>query len=163
MKQGCCCNCREQDMSDDYIILGQVMDDHQVTPKRLAGLTGRAAVTVYKYLSGEATIPSVVWGVLFNLTKDQRIVSLFVGEVNVSIVPFKLIESQGVDALKHLLEVRKKQIGCEKLILDILGDGKVDRSDALLIQQYKQQMPEMIAGQWQIHQAITKRYEEAGK
>ena len=82
-----CENTENIEVSDDHLLLTDVLDDHGITVKRLAMDSGRGASTVYKYCSGEATIPSVIWRVLYRLTKDPRVIKLVTGDVGCMVVP----------------------------------------------------------------------------
>ncbi len=148
------------DVSDDHILLQQVIEDHGIPAKQLAILTGRAASTVYKYLAGGLSIPSVVWRQLYQKTQDPRIAQLITGDVMVAIVPLAA-GTMKVDAatLGKLIEARKKQIECEGYVLRILEDGKIDESDRAVVQKYKKGFLEMVISQSQIFQAITGQYD----
>lgn len=151
---------RDIEVSDDNILLGTILDEHGITVKQLAMLTGRAASTVYRYCSGEATIPSIVWRVLFKKTQDTRIIALVTGDMPLIFVPLR---TNGIkldaDALAKMLDVRQKQIKCEQYVLNILADGKVDKSDRAMIERYKKEFPEMIGSQSAVFQAITGHYD----
>lgn len=151
------------EVSDDHIKLAEIMDAYGINVKRLSQKTGRACSTLYKYLAGEATIPSIVWRALFEMTKDSRIVSLITGEVPVMMVPL-YAGNLRVDkaTLEHLLEVRKKQIECEQYVLKILADGRVDSSDKAAVKKYRERFPAMISSQSQVYQAITGEYKLNG-
>ncbi len=56
-------------------------DGGPLTPKRLAALTDRDLSTIYRYLNGEKTIPSIVLRAAFEDTLDPRIVQLISGRV----------------------------------------------------------------------------------
>ena len=56
-------------MKDDSI-LREVMDDHSISVKQLAAMSGRALTTIYGYGHGRLTVPSDVWRVLFQATRD---------------------------------------------------------------------------------------------
>jgi len=148
------------DMSDDYLVLQQVMDEYDITVKRLCQETGRAEPTVYRYRTGEATAPMFLWRVLYRLTGDQRILKLIMGEEPFQVVP--LYDSDpAVDAatLEQLLKMRQEQINCERAALAILADGEVDHKDRPEIEKYRREFPKLIQTQCQIHWAILDRYE----
>ena len=154
---------RDVEVSDDHILLSEILDEYEVTVKRLAMLTGRAASTIYKYASGDATIPSVIWRVLYKLTGDTRITELITGDVGVMVV--KLLADGEIECaatIKRLLATRCEQIKCEKIILDILADGKIDYTDRADIQRYKKAFPAMITAQSQIYEAITGKFDRKG-
>ena len=154
---------KDTEVSDDNILLSSIIDEHGITVKQLAMQTGRAASTVYRYLSGEATIPSIVWRVLFKKTQDARIVPLVTGDVPLILVPLRpMCAKLDADAMGKMLEVRKNQIKCEQYVLNIMADGKVDESDRNIIDKYKKDFPEMVISQAQVFQAITHHYDTVG-
>ncbi len=150
------------DMSDDHILLITILDDHEINVKQLAADTGYGASTLYRFLAGGATIPSVIWRSLFNRTGDARICRLMTGDVPVMTV--RLLNSDkkldGV-TLKNLIETRQKQIEFEKRVLNIIADGKIDGLDRKDIAELKRVFPDMISNLAQIYHAITGDYEKA--
>lgn len=157
--QGCKMN--EYDMSDDHILLQQVTQDHEVTAKQLAMLTGRAASTVYKYLAGGTTIPSVVWRQLYKKTQDSRITKLITGDVTVAIVPMVPVGKMDAPTLRRLVDNRKAQIKVEECMLTILADGKIDEQDRKAIGEYEKVFDDMITSQYQIFYAVTGQFKLA--
>lgn len=150
----------DADMSDDYLVLQQVMDDHDITVKRLCNETGRAEPTVYRYRTGEATVPMFVWRTMYRLTGDQRILKLILGEE-----PFQVVPLYGGDVnvdtatLEQLLKMRQEQINCERAALSILADGEINSHDRPEIEKYRREFPRLIQTQCQIHWAILDRFE----
>ena len=164
MSQGCgraCCTgvC---DLSDDYLLLHTVLEEHEVTIKKLALLTGLAASTLYRFASGGATIPSIVWRALFAETSDQRIIKLLTGEVPCVVAPLEF-ERLRLDAptIEHLVQVRQQQLDCEKTILNILADGRIDEKDRAAVAKYQRDFPELIALLYQTQEAITREFRRA--
>lgn len=150
----------EQEVSDDHILLTAVLEDHEITVKRLASGVGRAKPTVYRYCCGDATIPSIVWRWLFSETRDVRIANLITGEVPVVIVDLLPIKA-AVDAatLEALLKTRLKSLEFEKRIVSILADGRIDDLDGRDIEKLRKEFPEMINAMAQIYQAVIGKYE----
>jgi len=153
------------EVSDDHILLSTICDERDITAKQLSMLTGRALSTVYKYLAGELTIPSVMWRSLYKLTLDVRIMLLLAGDVPIIIVP--LIKqkckngNEDTPSLQELIEVRKKQIACESLVLKILADNRIDSADRIAVAKYRTEFALMIENQSQIFQAITHEFNVA--
>lgn len=143
----------DYDVSDDHILMSDVMGDHDITAKQLSMLTGRGLSTVHRYCAGGATIPTVIWRTLFKLTKDARIIDLYVGDVPVMHVPVP--ESTGPVSYKSLIEVRRAHLQVESTILDILEDGKIDEADRDAINTFNKNFPDAIAKMMAIHQAIN--------
>lgn len=153
------CSYRNEAMSDDNIFLQLLLEKHKIEAKQLAGWTGKASSTIYKYLSGELTIPSVVWRAIFDHTLDIAVFNIVKGDLPCIISPIALIMiPPDAVTLDKLLEERQKQIDCERYILQILRDGKIDSSDTLAIANYRRAFPEMIATESQIYQAILHEY-----
>lgn len=154
---------KDIDVSDDNIFLQQVMEKHGITVKQLAMFTGRAAPTIYKYLSGDLTIPSIVWRSIFERTADVTIFNLFIGSIPCSIAPLVPLKAGPNKAtLASLLTMRKKQIAVEGYVLRILADGEIDESDNIAIANYRLAFPDMVSAQTQIFQAIIAAHNKQG-
>lgn len=156
---------RDIDVSDDYLILDAVGSEHDITAKHLASMTGRSLAQVYRYLSGEATIPSLIWRTLYEKTRDIRIPQLVTGDVPVTVVDlvedetaFERLDAPG---LKQIIRQRKEQIVCEDNLLDILADGKITKKDAAAVAAYKRNHPKMIATSIKLFRAVTDAYERS--
>ena len=149
-------------MSDDYLLMRDVMERHDITIKQLALDTGLAASTLYKYQAGDCTVPSIVWRVLFERTLDPAIAKLITGALPIVMVPlFKKPQPAVNEAtMKNMLKIRKTQLDCESLVLDIIADGRIDDADAKTISHYKEKFPESIMLQAAMYQAITNEYQE---
>ena len=148
------------ELSDDHLLMQGVMDDHGITIERLILLCGRAKSTLYKYHVGEATIPSIVWRQLYRLTEDPRICTLFVGEVPHVVVPL-LNEPLRLDSatIKQQLKIRQEQIDCERSVLEIIEDGKIDHRDREAVEKFTKEFPRMISSQYQTYYAIMDEFE----
>jgi len=148
-------NIEDINVSDDHILLSDITVEHDITVKQLVELTGMAASTIYKYMSGACIIPSIIWRVVYKLTKDTRIPKLVTGDMPQIIVP---LDATGSDKLEGetidgLIEMRKKQIEFEELML-----GLVSGDDAAKKKYAKEQdklFTEMTTIQTQVHQAVT--------
>jgi hypothetical protein len=152
----------EINVSDDNIFLQLLLEKHNINAKQLACWTGRASSTIYKYLSGEITIPSVVWRSIFDHTLDVAVFNVVRGDIPCVIAPLdKVGISLNAASLSKLLEVRKRQLKCEEYVLQILADGKVDASDIAAIANYKLAFPDMVSSQAQIYQAILNAHAKA--
>ena len=149
------------DMSDDHILLSRVMDNHNINVKQLAADTGYGVSTLYRFLAGGATIPSIVWRSLFKSTGDARICRLMTGDVPVMTVKL-LSNGNKIDdvTLKDLIGTRQKEIEFEKRVLNIIADGKIDGLDRRDIAELKKVFPNMISGLAQIYHAITGDYRQ---
>ena len=151
------------EMSDDNIFLQLLLEKHKIEAKQLAGWVGRATSTVYKYLSGELTIPSVVWRSIFERTHDITVFNIVRGDLPCIIAPLiTIMVRPDAATLGKLIEARKKEIRCEEYILQILEDGKVDASDSRAIAQYKEAFSAMVSTATQIYQAITHEFLKSG-
>jgi hypothetical protein len=133
------------DVSDDSLLLSQVMDEHELTARWLATRVGRSIAQVYKYLAGEATIPSVVWRAVYERTADLRVLRLFVGEAPVIVAPLPEGRRDLPGDLGSLIVIRKRQLACEEELLNILADGRVDANDRAAIERYRRNHDEAMA------------------
>lgn len=150
------------EVSDDNIFLQELIGKHSLSPKQIAGWIGRGVSTVYKYLSGELTIPSVVWRSIFDHTLDPTVFTIIRGDIPCVIAPTISIKPAADAAtIKHLIGMRRAQLQCEKYILDILADNAIDKSDVTAISNYKLAFQDSIAAQIQLHRAITDKFLEA--
>ncbi|MDH4203796.1 MAG: hypothetical protein OEV87_13020, partial [Phycisphaerae bacterium] len=145
----------------DCLVLSEVLEAHGLSPKWLKVATGRSLSQVYRYLSGEATIPSLVWRALYAKTRDGRIIDVFVGEIPSVLVDLTCMPCRQAPSINDLVKARKKQIACEQEMLDILADGKVDRHDAKCVERLEREFSEMIRTQSQIYYAIKRAYERS--
>jgi len=148
------------DVSDDHILLSDILQGNDITVKQLATATGLAGSTLYKYLAGGCTIPSVVWRVVYKISRDARICRLFIGDVGQVIVPLEAgvkTKLKG-DKLAGLIAMRQEQIGFEKQMLEALGsDDEKTKQNA--IENLKRRFPDMITIQTQMLQAMTGSFE----
>lgn len=151
-------------MSDDHILMHEIREANGITVKQLAAETGLAAPTIYKYLGGQATIPSVLWRILFDMTEDPRIWQLITGHKRMTLIcdeePRSPLDWPG---LKDLIKARRHQIEFEKEVLDILEDGKVDRSDRITVEKIRQDYPKAVKAMANIYYAVVEAYEGNNK
>jgi hypothetical protein len=149
----------EVPMSDDHILMHTIVEDHAITVKQLAGETGLAAPTIYKYLGGQATIPSVIWRKLFETTGDARIWKLVTGKTRMTLVhQSEKRVPLGRPVLMDLIRARRHQIEFEKEVLDILEDGRIDRSDRITIAKIEQDYPKAVDAMASIYYAVVEAY-----
>ena len=151
------------EVSDDHLLLTDILEERSITVKQLSLATGRGAATAYKYCAGEATIPSVIWRVLFSLTEDQRILRLITGErpcvaVALNAGPIRLDKP----TIENLLTVRQHQLDSERCILEIIADGRVDEQDRKVIERYRRIFHETIGSAYQVYEAINRQFQENG-
>ena len=150
---------KDIDVSDDNIVLQELLEKYSFSPKQLAAWTGRAASTIYKYLSGELTIPVFIWRNLYERTLDVNICLLITGIVPTVIAPIVTAGKPTDSAtLAKLIEARQAEISCERYILKILSDGKIDGADIKSVEDYRRAYPEMVKNHAQIFRAITERF-----
>lgn len=153
---------KDIDVSDDNIFLQLLLEKHNISPKQLAGWTGRACSMIYKYLAGEFTIPSVIWRSLFDHTLDVTVFNIIRGDIPCILAT---ITNQGFEpdaaTLKQLLNMRQKQLNLESYILKILSDGEINGKDSEAIANFKLAFPDMIQAQAKIHQAIITAYRKS--
>jgi hypothetical protein len=152
-------------MSDDHLTLSAVCEEHDAGPKWLASATGRSLAQVYRYLSGEATIPSLIWRVLYGRTRDLRIVQLMTGDVPVVFVDVddnrSDYERHDAPTLKQLVRCRRRHLECEENILDMLADGRIDRKDAAAFAAYQRNHPAAMQTAHKLYLQIKDEYERS--
>jgi len=150
------------EVSDDNIFLQTLLEKHGISPKQIAGWTGRGVSTVYKYLSGELTIPSVVWRSIFDHTLDPTVFAIVRGDIPCVIAPM-IVLNTSIDTatLEHLVSMRQAQLKCEQYILNILTDGKIDKSDVTAVANYRLAFQDSMSAQIQIYHAINSKYKKA--
>lgn len=151
-------------VSDDHIMLSAILDRHRYTAKQLAAWTGRAQSTIYKYLSGELTIPSIIWRALYDRSLDCEIITLLTGTLPVVVVPLLPGEKKtSASRMRCLIKTRKAQLECEELVLSILENGEGDGEDETMIRRYRKIYPESVIAGHQLYQAITGGYEKGSE
>jgi hypothetical protein len=142
----------DKQVSDDHFLLGQILEDGGITVKQLCLYSGRSAACVYRYLSGEATIPSLIWRVLFERTGDHRILTLVAGDQRVlAIVPKDCGDLKL--SLDTVVAMRKQQIAIESEILDVLSSPDKDRREA--VNKFKMDFPRMVGMQAKLYGMIV--------
>lgn len=153
------------DVSDDNQFLQMLMEKHNITPKQLASWSGRKLTTIYKYLSGECTIPSIVWRSVFERTFDIAVFNIIRGDTPIIVVsPTNEDLSIGTNALAALVSMREKQLKLEEYILQLMADGNINGNDTEAIANFNLAFPDMINSQARLHQAVIaaqKRFEAA--
>jgi len=154
----------DNNMSDDHLLMSELLEAHGITVKQLALGSGYAASHIYRFLAGHATIPMIIWRVLWEKTSDQRIIRLITGETTVEVIPLlEQVPKLDKATIRHLHNERRKQIECEGLVLDILADGVIDGHDRKRIAEYRRAFPELIQSLYQTYQAINDAYDVAMK
>ena len=151
-------------MEDEHLLVQDLLKRHNLSVSALAQAADMADSTLYEYTGGRRkNIPLRVWRALFELTEDVRILELLTGRVEVFVVPMPKPAPENVtaDTLKRLIEKRKMDIECERAILDILSDGRIDRADHEAIEQYRQAHPDAIRLDAQIYRTIMDHYERS--
>ncbi|HAL45491.1 MAG: hypothetical protein A2Y12_08775 [Planctomycetes bacterium GWF2_42_9] len=146
---------KDIDVSDDYNFLDLLMQKHSITAKQLAGWVGRDLRTIYKYLSGELTIPSVIWRSIFDHTLDSAVFNIIRGDTAVIVVaPTNEDLSLDTSACQALLDMRLKQLELEKYVLQLMQDGQINGTDTEAIAKFNLAFPDMINAQARLHQAV---------
>lgn len=147
---------RDIDVSDDNVLLDQVMSSHGVTVTQLALESGRSASTIYKYLSGDMTTPTIIWRSIYRLTGDHRIVELLLGSTDFVFVP---IEPEVNKLDPHdLLMMRKEQLNFEQAVVEILLDGDPGKREMAKLEEINKVFPRMVACAAGIREAINREY-----
>lgn len=118
----------------DAEVVRTVIDDRNVTVKAIASRIGCDDSTVYRYLAGERTMPSIVIRTVFELTGDKRLIEIVCGPVMVdSIVPASPAPHLRIPPVDQLLEdsarIVQSAADCLPYMGKILRDNRVDESD----------------------------------
>lgn len=153
-------------MIDEYIFIQDMLKKHNISVSRLADKAEMADSTVYEYTGGRRkNAPLAIYRALYALTEDPLVLDLVIGDVESFIIPMpkKGTEETSEATMKKLIEKRKKDIECEMAILEILSDGRIDASDNIAIDQYRQAHPESIKLSAQVYHTIIQQYERAIK
>jgi len=148
------------DMSEDYILMQQIIAEYDLTIPKIALESGYGDSTVYRFSCGGATIPSIIWRTLYRLTKDQRIIRLVIGDLAIAVVELPTTKlALDAPTLKKQIDDQKQFLQCQEHILEIIADGKVDHNDRHQVELYNKTFPEMIRSQYQTSLAINREYE----
>lgn len=138
---------------DDAILLNRILEEREIPPKRLALECGIHASTLYRYLSGEKTLPSKVLTRAYELTGDLRIITLIAGGRAITIRPVLSCphtNSSGsqspatpvrIPPIDELLPRACKAVEdvarATPYMCKIIRDGKVDGSDRRAADNFK--------------------------
>jgi hypothetical protein len=152
---------RDIDVSDDYLLLSQVCEEREIPARWIALKVGRSIAQVYKYLAGEATIPSVVWRAVYERTLDGRVLRLVTGEAPVIVAPLPKGPADLPADLGSLIVIRKRQLACEEELLNILADNRVDGRDRAAIERYRRNDDEAMATMAAMRSRIENEYGKA--
>ena len=151
-------------IGNEYMVLDQVMFDHQITIKQLEAWTGYDDKHLYQCRCGGRLISPHVWRVLYAKTQDPRIPKIITGDLPVMIVHLN-DKSIRLDAatLKDLLQVRREQLQFESEILSALEDGRIDAKDRAAITKLGELFPAMIQSISQVYAAVMAEYQKGIK
>lgn len=146
---------------DDYILLIEVMEKHDITVKRFAREIRQSLSQVYKYREGERKISVIVWQVLYAMTRDVRITQLITGDIDVMIVPVPSPITGGVDGLKKIADTQASTLKVVQDALTVLSDGKVDAADGRTIRQMADKLPQALGDLIQLVDGLKTEYDRA--
>lgn len=130
-------------MPFDATLLSDVLSQHNVTVPALAMRSGYDDKSIYRYLSGERTVPSTVIRAAFELTLDMRLVGLVSGMIPVSMTVAKVANAKParIPPLDQLIpetcNATKSAAEALQYIAKVLADSKIDASDKTAIENYK--------------------------
>ncbi len=127
-------------MPYDATLLARVIDDSQVSVQAVANRSGYDDKSIYRYLTGERTVPSSVLRAAFELTRDVRLVQLVAGSVPVVLVssgpapiripPVETLFPQATEALESLARSLR-------YVHKIAADRRIDAGDDTAIENFK--------------------------
>lgn len=116
----------------DARVLQQLIDERAFTVEALAYRSGYDDKTIYRYLAGERTLPSMVLRAAFELTGDGRIMGLITGAVAV----FRIATAKSgaripplAEAMATTLDAIERTATSAKYMHTIAQDNRFDASD----------------------------------
>ncbi len=143
-------------MARDFEVIHQVVSQHGLTVTQLAFRTGLSEQTIYKYLAGKRTIPTVVFRAAYELTGDGRLPLLITGSVPVEIsfrgqrsdadggngaagsAPRQTLRVPPIEqTLPRTLEAARQVVECGQYLAKVFEDGTVDRNDLASIAKFE--------------------------
>ena len=131
-------------MTNDVAVLAQVIEDHDLAEKRLAGLLNVHKSTVYDWLKGERTAPMALYRLVYELTGDHRLSLLLTGTVPATLViHIERKHGEGstteqripplCDLLPTAVTAAEKAVAGIRSLALIVADGKINQADAAYI------------------------------
>jgi hypothetical protein len=138
-------------MPHDAIILAQVMEERGLNVKALAARAGCDEGTLYKYLAGQRTCPSIIFRHAFECTLDSRLLRLIAGAVPICIHALGQIAPADSptptatevrklplpEALDLVLIAIEKCATSGRFMHQIARDGRFDRADLSTADQFE--------------------------
>lgn len=135
-------------MPQDAETLRDVIEDRGVSVKALAHRLGVNKSTIYKYLAGELTLPSIVIRTVFEMTYDSRLAEIVTGPIPVVVQLMELAGATNggaatfpIPPVDQLLRDAASAVESAAQSLphmgDILNDGKIDARDRRSIEQFR--------------------------
>lgn len=125
-------------MPFDATLLSEVLTHHNVSAKAVAARAGYDLTSIYRYLSGERTIPSTVIRAAFELTHDPRLVELVSGTVAVQVIKPQLINIPPIEELMaQTAEAAKSAVDALAYVGRMIADGRIDAGDAHAIANFR--------------------------
>ncbi len=144
-------------MPHDAILLAKVLEERGVTVQALAARCGYDDKSIYRYLSGGRTLPSIVLRAAFELTLDIRIIALIAGTVPICFHQLDRAAAQPaanprtpprlppVDQLFPQAASAVEQLaGSLKYMHKVVADGRIDASDGAAIDKFNQHAAEAL-------------------
>ena len=171
-------------MPHDAALIQRLIDEQKITVAALANRSGFDDKTIYGYLVGRCTLPSLVLRAAFELTQDFRLVGLVTGIIPLIVDRTRCAcQSSGTDQcgtesvkrrtppLPPVSELLPLAIASVKAAADSLGyiavitsDGVVDpASDRYAIEKFNQHAAEAINDLSRLMAALQPAMNQAGK
>lgn len=158
-------------MPQDAETLRDVIEDRNVSVKALAFKLGVNKSTIYKYLAGDITLPSIVVRTVFEMTYDKRLVELITGPIPVVVQLMELAAAPDqaspfpIPPVDQLLREAASAVESAARSLphmgDILKDGKIDRADRVPIDRFRKQAADVNLKFAQISAALDAHVNQA--
>jgi hypothetical protein len=161
-------------MPNDAALIQRLIDEQKITVAQLANRSGFDDKTIYGYLGGRCTLPSLVLRAAFELTRDRRLIQLVAGFVPVYDLKLDSTETPKrtpPSSMPPVCELIPMAVASVKATADALGyiavittDGVVDpKSDRFAIDKFNEHAAAAIHDLSRLMAALQPTIQEAAK
>jgi len=154
---------QDYDMSDDNILLINIIEDYGIAVKQLAMASGYSRESVYKFLDGSRTIPSIIWRVVFKKTKDARIIELITDNDKLIAIDAEQGRCMLDQPLKEIAEIVTRDAKIVETVARIVADGRIDIDDRAEIENLNKLIPAMACKLYEIKERINSELKQGRK
>lgn len=165
-------------MPYDAALIQRLIDEQKITVAALANRSGFDDKTIYGYLGGRNTLPSMVLRAAYELTGDFRVVALVLGVRPLILdmrcdacksreTPKRTPPAQPLPPISELVPtaVRSVKATAEALgyIASITADGVIDKSDTVAREKFMEHAADAMRDLSRLMAAMQPTHEEAAK